>query len=101
MSTPEDLEQTVKAVESLGRRIVAREADVRDARALQQAFDEGVGELGRVDVVVANAGIGPGGDATDDEQWDEVVDVNLKGVWNTGRVAIPFMVEQGEGGATS
>lgn len=99
MSTPEDLEQTVKEVESLGRRIVAREADVRDAQALQQAFDEGVRELGRVDVVVANAGIGPGGDATDDEQWDEVVGVNLKGVWNTGRVAIPFMVEQDDGGS--
>jgi SDR family mycofactocin-dependent oxidoreductase len=99
MSTPEDLAQTAKEVEALGRRIVAREADVRDARALQQAFDEGVGELGRVDIVVANAGIGPGGDATDDEQWDEVVEVNLKGVWNTGRVAIPTMIEQGEGGA--
>ena len=99
MSTPEDLEQTVREVKSLGRRIVAREADVRDAVALQQALDEGVDELGRVDIVVANAGIGPGGDATADEQWDEVVDVNLKGVWNTGRVAIPSMIEQGQGGA--
>jgi NAD(P)-dependent dehydrogenase (short-subunit alcohol dehydrogenase family) len=98
MSTPEDLEQTVKEVESLGRRIVAREADVRDAAALQQAFDEGVRKLGGVDIVVANAGIGPGGDATDDEQWDEVVDVNLKGVWNTGRVAIPSMIDRGKGG---
>ena len=99
MSTPEDLEQTVKEVESLGRRSVAREADVRDASALQEALDDGVRELGRVDIVVANAGIGPGGDATPDEQWDEVVDVNLKGVWNTGRVAIPSMIERGEGGA--
>jgi NAD(P)-dependent dehydrogenase (short-subunit alcohol dehydrogenase family) len=80
MSTPEDLEQTVKEVESLGGRIVAREADVRDASGLQEALDDGVRELGRVDIVLANAGIGPGGDATPDEQWDEVVDVNLKGV---------------------
>ena len=99
MSTPEDLEQTVKEVESLGRRIVARQADVRDAAALQEVLDDGVRELGRVDIVLANAGIGPGGAVTDDEQWDEVVDVNLKGVWNTGRVAIPTMIEQGEGGA--
>jgi SDR family mycofactocin-dependent oxidoreductase len=99
MSTPEDLEQTVKEVEALGRRIVARQADVRDASALQEALDDGVRELGRVDIVLANAGIGPGGDVTDDEQWDEVVDVNLKGVWNTGRVAIPSMIERGEGGA--
>ena len=99
MPTKEDLDQTVKEVESLGRRIVARQADVRDAVALQQVLDEGVAELGSVDVVIANAGIGPGGDATADEQWDEVVDINLKGVWNTGRVAIPTMIEQGTGGA--
>jgi len=99
MSTVEDLEQTVKEVESLGRRIVARQADVRDVLALQKALDEGIKELGPVDIVLANAGIGPGGDVTDDEQWDEVVDVNLKGVWNTGRVVIPSMIERGEGGA--
>ena len=99
MPTSEDLDQTVKEVESLGRRIVAREADVREVSALQEAFDEGVRELGRIDVVVANAGIGPGGDVSDDEQWDQVVDVNLKGVWNTGRVAIPTMLEQDSGGA--
>ena len=64
MATPEDLEQTVKEVEALGRRIVARQADVRDVDALQQAFDEGVAELGPVDIVVANAGIGAGGMAT-------------------------------------
>lgn len=99
MSTPEDLDLTVKEVESLGRRIVAREADVRDLSALQAAVDDGISELGRLDIVVANAGIGPGGDATDDEQWDQVVDVNLKGVFNTGRVAIPSMIARGEGGA--
>src|SRR5687768_7873403 len=99
MSTREDLDETVRQVKDLGRSIVAREADVRDVEALQQAFDEGVAELGAVTIVVANAGIGPGGFASADQQWDEVIDVNLKGVWNTGRVAIPSMIEHGRGGA--
>jgi SDR family mycofactocin-dependent oxidoreductase len=99
MSTKEDLDETVRQVKDLGRRIVAREVDVRDVEAMQQAFDDGVAELGPVTIVVANAGIGPGGLASPDDQWDEVVDVNLKGVWNTGRVAIPSMVENGRGGS--
>ena len=98
MSTPEDLEQTVKEVEALGRRIVAREVDVRDVEALRQAFDEGVAELGPVDIVLANAGIGPGGMASEEQQWEEVIGVNLTGVWNTGRVAIPSMIERAKGG---
>lgn len=99
MSTPEDLEQTVKEVEALGRRIVARQADVRDVSALQKAWDDGVGELGPVEIVLANAGIGPGGMASADKQWDDVIAVNLTGVWNTGRVAIPAMIEHGRGGS--
>src|SRR3546814_15181231 len=66
---------------------------------MQEAFDEGGAERGSVTIVVANAGIGPGVLATADEQWDEVVDVNMKGVFNTGRVAIPSMVENGRGGS--
>jgi len=99
MSTTDDLDETVRLVEGLGRRIVAHVADVRDAEALQKAFDDGLAALGPVTVVVANAGIGPSGLASPDQQWDEVIDVNLKGVWNTGRVAIPSMVEAGRGGA--
>jgi SDR family mycofactocin-dependent oxidoreductase len=99
MSSPQDLEQTVKEVEAAGRRIVARRVDVREYEALQQAFDEGTAELGPVGIVLANAGIGPGGQATEQEQWDDVIGVNLTGVWNTGRVAIPSMVKQGRGGA--
>jgi SDR family mycofactocin-dependent oxidoreductase len=99
MSTPDDLEQTVKEVEALGRRIVARQVDVRDVTALQQAFDDGVAELGSVDIVLANAGIGPGGMASAEQQWDDVIGVNLTGVWNTGRVAIPSMLKRGQGGA--
>jgi SDR family mycofactocin-dependent oxidoreductase len=99
MSSPQDLEQTVKEVAAAGRRIVARQVDVREYEALQQAFDEGTAELGPVGIVLANAGIGPGGQATDQEQWDDVIGVNLTGVWNTGRVAIPSMVKHGRGGA--
>ena len=61
MSTREDLDETVRLAKDLGRNIVAREADVRDAKALRQAFDDGVAELGAATIVVANAGIGPGG----------------------------------------
>ena len=99
MSTPADLEQTVKEVEALGRRIVARQADVREVKELRKAFEEGVAELGPPGIVLANAGIGPGGMASNQQQWDEVVGVNLTGVWNTGRVAIPSMVAAGQGGA--
>jgi NAD(P)-dependent dehydrogenase (short-subunit alcohol dehydrogenase family) len=99
MGTAEELQQTVKEVEALGRRIVSRQADVRDLDALQTAFDEGVAELGPVDIVIANAGIGPGGMADAQTQWDDVIGTNLTGVWNTGRVAIPSMIERDQGGA--
>lgn len=99
MSTPEDLDETVGQVESLGRRIVAHVVDVSDVAALQKAFDDGVAALGGVDIVVANAGIGPGSMASDDEQWDDVVNVNLKGVWNTLRVAVPTLLAQDRGGS--
>jgi len=99
MGTRDDLDETVRLVKDLGRQMSAHAADVRDVEAMQQAFDAGVAELGPVTVVVANAGIGPGGIATEDEQWEEVVGVNLKGVWNTGRVSIPSMIENGKGGS--
>ncbi|MGO8863603.1 MAG: mycofactocin-coupled SDR family oxidoreductase [Acidimicrobiales bacterium] len=99
MATPEDLAQTVKEVEAEGRRIVARQADVRDVDALRAAFDDGVAELGPVGIVLANAGIGVGGPKTSDQDWHDVIAVNLTGVWNTGRIAIPSMIEAGAGGA--
>ena len=57
MATPEDLAETVKEVEALDRRIVATQADVRDYGALKAALDDGVAQLGRLDIVCANAGI--------------------------------------------
>ncbi|MGY1673674.1 mycofactocin-coupled SDR family oxidoreductase [Geodermatophilus sp. SYSU D00710] len=102
MATPEDLEQTVKAVEALDRRIVAREADVRDLAALQAVVDEGVAELGgRLDIVSANAGIASTGTLTtefSEESWADMIDVNLTGVWHTTKVAVPHMVAAGNGG---
>ncbi|MFC5136976.1 mycofactocin-coupled SDR family oxidoreductase [Actinomycetospora rhizophila] len=102
MSTPEDLAETAKRVEDLDRRIVTRQADVRDRGALQAAFDEGIAELGRVDIVLANAGIANqvGGEPDDEERgWQDVIDINLTGVYHTVRVAAPRMIEQGDGGA--
>ena len=99
LSTTADLDETVQQVEALGRRIVAHQVDVRDYEALQKAYDDGAAALGPATIVVANAGIGPGGMTSDQQQWDDVVGVNLTGVWNTGRVAIPSMIDAGKGGA--
>ena len=100
MATPEDLEETTRQVEQLDRRIVARQADVRDGAALQAALDQGVAELGGVDVVLANAGIAPvSGESDPARAFRDVIDVNLVGVWNTVQAAVPTMIEQGRGGA--
>ncbi|TQM45919.1 mycofactocin-coupled SDR family oxidoreductase [Pseudonocardia cypriaca] len=102
MATPEDLAETVKLVEDVDRRIVAREADVRDAAAVQAVVDEGLREFGRLDVVVANAGIVSFAENTwsfTEEQWDELLAVNLTGVWKTVRAAVPAMVAAGNGGS--
>ena len=101
MGTEEDLAETVRLVEERDRRIVARKADVRDLAGLTAAVDEGVAELGRLDIVVANAGISGFGTVTDltAEQWKDVVDVDQTGVWHTCKAAIPRMREHGEGGA--
>jgi NAD(P)-dependent dehydrogenase (short-subunit alcohol dehydrogenase family) len=89
----------VKAVEAEGRRIVARRADVRDVEGLRKAFDEGTAEFGPVDIVLANAGIGVGGAVSPEQTWEDAIAVNLTGVWNTGRIVIPSMVEADKGGA--
>jgi SDR family mycofactocin-dependent oxidoreductase len=99
MATPEDLEATVKAVEELDRRIFAREADVRDEAGLKAAFDEGVAELGQVDIVLANAGIAPMSMHEEHDAWQDVIDVNLTGVFNTVETASPSMIQRGKGGA--
>jgi SDR family mycofactocin-dependent oxidoreductase len=99
MATPEDLADTVKEVEALDRRIVARQADVRDEAGLRAAFDAGVAELGPVDIVLANAGIAPMSLHETHDAWQDVIDVNLTGVFNTVEIAIPSMIQRGQGGA--
>ncbi len=91
MATPDDLNETVKQVENLGGRIVSRQADVRDLAALKSVVAGGIREFGRLDIVCANAGIGsfaPIWEFTE-EQWQDVLDVNLTGVWKTVKAAIP------------
>ena len=101
MATPDDLAETVRQVEALDRRIVASQADVRDLAALQTAVDAGVAELGRLDIVSANAGIASFGAADElgDEAWRDMIDTNLTGVWHTARAAIPHVKAGGRGGS--
>ncbi|WP_181779398.1 mycofactocin-coupled SDR family oxidoreductase [Pseudonocardia pini] len=103
MSVPDDLDETVALVKDLGRRIVARQADVRDLVGLTRALEEGVSELGPVDIVLANAGIAPQGQPEDPGELAtiarDVIDVNLMGVWNTVVATAPGMIERGRGGA--
>jgi SDR family mycofactocin-dependent oxidoreductase len=99
MATPEELAETVKEVEALDRRIVASQADVRDEAGLRAAFQAGVAELGPVDIVLANAGIAPMSLHETHDAWQDVIDVNLTGVFNTVEIAIPSMIQRGQGGA--
>jgi SDR family mycofactocin-dependent oxidoreductase len=104
-ATPEDLQETVSQVEAFGRRIVAREVDVRDLTRLSLVAREGVDELGRLDIVVANAGIWavgatePEGPEARAKVWQESIDIDLTGVWNTLEATVPILIEAGQGGA--
>jgi SDR family mycofactocin-dependent oxidoreductase len=99
MATPADLAETAKEVEALDRRIYAAEADVRDEAGLRAAFEAGVASVGPVDIVLANAGIAPMSRQEKQGAWQDVIDVNLTGVFNTVEIAIPSMIERGQGGA--
>lgn len=99
LAGPADLERTAAEVQELDRRVVAIQADVRDHAALDSALAAGVAELGRLDVVCANAGIlsfAGGADLTP-TMWQDMIDVNLTGVWNTARVAVPHLAAAGGG----
>jgi SDR family mycofactocin-dependent oxidoreductase len=99
LATEADLAETVKAVEALDRRIFARKADVRDAAALKAVVDEGVAELGKLDIVSANAGICTvqTWDEVTPAVWQDTLDTNLTGVWNTMVVATPHLIANGGG----
>jgi SDR family mycofactocin-dependent oxidoreductase len=101
LATPADLAETVRRVEELDRRIVARQADVRSLASLEAALAGGVAELGRLDIVAANAGILSSGSLAglSVPAWREMIDVNLSGVWRTCRAAIPHLIAGGRGGS--
>ncbi|WP_448006326.1 mycofactocin-coupled SDR family oxidoreductase [Agromyces bauzanensis] len=98
-ATEEDLAETVRQIEALDRRIIARKADVRDRDALKAVIDEGVAELGKLDIVVANAGIVviAAWDDTSVEVWDQTISTNLTGVWNTIQLTAPHLIAAGGG----
>lgn len=101
-STPEDLAETADLVKRHNRRIFTAEADVRDYDALKAAVDAGVDQLGRLDIIVANAGTGNGGatlDKTSEHDWQEMIDVNLSGVWKSVKAAVPLLIAGGNGGS--
>ena len=99
LATATDLAETVRQVEALDRRIVAHEADVRDAAALKAALDDGAAQLGGLDIVVANAGIYQVSPALElsDAAWQEMIAINLTGVWNTVKAALPHLIDGGGG----
>jgi len=104
LSSPEDLDETRRLVEGAGRRCVTAVVDVRDLHALDKVVRSGIGELGGIDIVLANAGVFHAGSrerSLDDvgRNWTDAVGVMLTGVFNTIRVVHQPMIDQGRGGA--
>ncbi|GAB3283693.1 hypothetical protein GCM10027456_78360 [Kineosporia babensis] len=100
-ATPEDLAETVAQVEKLDRRIIPIQADIRDYDTLEAGLKAAVADLGRLDVVIANAGMTSANRAweIDAEHWRTTIDINLTGAFHTAKAAIPIMIEQATGGA--
>ena len=101
-ATPDDLAETADLVKGHNRRIVTAEVDVRNYEALKAAVDSGVEELGRLDIIIANAGIGSRGGPLEqitEEIWQEMMDVNLSGVWKTIKAGVPHLLSGGRGGS--
>jgi (+)-trans-carveol dehydrogenase len=97
LATSDDLMETKAAVEALGRRIVTAEADVRDLAGMTRAVDDAVSQLGRIDIVCANAGICSLDELSEmsEQMWQDMIDVNLTGVWKTCRAATPHLNDGG------
>jgi (+)-trans-carveol dehydrogenase len=93
LATEADLAETGKLVEGEGRRVVSDRVDVREGAAVRALVDRGVAELGRLDVVIANAGIAGSEPMADmsDATWQDMIDINLTGVFKTIRAALPHL----------
>jgi SDR family mycofactocin-dependent oxidoreductase len=98
-STAADLDQTVELVKATGRRILPGTVDIRDGASVRGFLDDGVSQFGRLDVVVANAAIciTEAWHAVTDSSWQDTIDVNLTGTWNTIGAAIPHLISGGGG----
>ena len=96
MSSPEDLAETAKLVEATGRGIATAQADVRDRAGLEDALSKGISEFGRLDIVVANAGILPSGETVSSAaDFQDAIDVDLVGVMNAVSVSLPVIADGG------
>jgi SDR family mycofactocin-dependent oxidoreductase len=100
-ATRDELAETVELVEAQGRKIIARIADVRDLAVTKQLVDESVAVFGRLDILIANAGVLSWGRLWElsEEEWETVIDVNLSGTWRTVRAVVPAMIAAGNGGS--
>ncbi|BBY46699.1 NAD-dependent oxidoreductase (plasmid) [Mycolicibacterium arabiense] len=100
-ASSDDLAETARGVKASGRDVLAREVDVRDLAALQHVVADGVAQFGRLDILVANAGVLSWNRLWEmsEEQWDTVIEVNLSGTWRTIRAVLPAMIEAGNGGS--
>ena len=99
MATADDLAETVRQVEALDRRALAVTADVRDQGQLDEAVSRGIAEFGKIDILIANAGIwtqGPFWELSE-QSWDEMIGVNLTGVWKSAKAVAPHMIERQSG----
>jgi SDR family mycofactocin-dependent oxidoreductase len=101
MSTADDLAATAKLVEERDRRVLTRQVDVRDLGSLQSMVTDAVAEFGGIDILVANAGIATMGMSWElsEHEWDQMIGVNLTGVWKTTKAVIPAMIEAARGGS--
>jgi len=101
-STPADLAETADLIKGHNRRVVTAQVDVRDYAALKSAVESGVEQLGRLDIIVANAGIGNGGNKLHkirENIWQDMIDINLTGVWKTVKAGVPHLIDGGRGGS--
>ncbi|WP_111719929.1 mycofactocin-coupled SDR family oxidoreductase [Homoserinimonas sp. OAct 916] len=98
-TTADDVAETVKQVEALDRRVLGIEADVRDQAALDSAVEEGLAQFGQIDCLIANAGIWTLGpvQTMSRETWQEMLDINITGVWQSVKAVVPHMIERQQG----